>query len=72
MFDVHYKPNASTWKLLDGNQPRDQLGDIPATSVALTAKGTIYVGTDYGVVTSTGDGVWKQAATAFRPSSRPT
>ena len=62
IFDVHYIPGASTWKLLDGNQPSDALGDIPATSVALTAKGTIYVGTDYGVVSSFGDGVWRQAA----------
>ena len=39
----------------------DALGDIPATSVALTAKGTIYVGTDYGVISSFGDGDWRQA-----------
>jgi hypothetical protein len=65
VFDVHYVPGASTWRLLDGDQPRDALGDIPATSVAITAKGTIYVGTDYGVIASKGDGNWRQAGSGL-------
>lgn len=65
VFDVHYIPGASTWTLLDGDQPRDYLGDIPATSVAITAKGTIYVGTDYGVVATNGDGHWRQAGSGL-------
>jgi hypothetical protein len=59
IFEVRYAPNASTFKLLDGNEPRDRLGDIPATSVAVAPSGRIYVGTDYGCVASTGDGVWR-------------
>ena len=35
------------------------MGDIPATSVAVTPKGTIYVATDYGCVASSGDGSWR-------------
>ena len=61
VFEVRYVPGASTFKLLDGNEPRDRMGDIPATSVAVSDKGTIYVGTDYGVIASSGDGVWREA-----------
>lgn len=61
VFEVRYVPGASTFTLLDGNEPRDRMGDIPATSIAVTNKGTIYVGTDYGVVASSGDGVWREA-----------
>ena len=42
-------------------RPRDRMGDIPATSVAVSDKGTIYVGTDYGVIASKGDGRWQPA-----------
>jgi hypothetical protein len=35
------------------------MGDIPATSVAVSPKGTIYVATDYGCVASSGDGSWR-------------
>ena len=61
VFEVRYVPGASTFRLLDGNEPRDRMGDIPATSIAVSDKGTIYVGTDYGVVASKGDGRWQQA-----------
>ncbi len=61
VFEVQYVPGASTFTLLDGNEPRDRMGDIPATSVAVTDKGTIYVATDYGVAASSGDGVWREA-----------
>ena len=60
VFEVRYVPGASTFTLLDGNEPRDRMGDIPATSVAVSDGGTIYVGTDYGCVASKGDGVWRQ------------
>jgi hypothetical protein len=60
VFEVRYVPGASTFTLLDGNEPRDRMGDIPATSIAVSASGTIYVGTDYGCVASKGDGVWRQ------------
>jgi hypothetical protein len=62
VFEVRYVPGASTFTLLDGNEPRDRLGDIPATSIAVTGRGTIYVGTDYGCVRSKGDGVWTECA----------
>jgi hypothetical protein len=65
VFDVHYVPGASTFRMLDGNQPRDALGDIPATSIAVSERGVIYVGTDYGVVASKGDGVWRQAGSGL-------
>ncbi|MDQ5820752.1 MAG: hypothetical protein M3540_04855 [Actinomycetota bacterium] len=61
VFEVRYIPGASTFQILDGNEPSDQLGDIPATSIAVSDKGTIYVGTDFGVVASKGDGRWQQA-----------
>jgi hypothetical protein len=59
VFEVRYVPGASTFTLLDGNEPVDRLGDIPATSIGVSDKGTIYVGTDYGCVASKGDGVWR-------------
>ena len=39
----------------------DAFGDIPATSIAVANDGTIFVGTDYGAVTSSGDGSWAEA-----------
>jgi hypothetical protein len=62
VFEVRYVPGASTFTLLDGNEPKDRLGDIPATSIAVTPRGTLYVGTDYGCVRSRGDGVWTRCA----------
>lgn len=61
VFEVRYVPGASTFRLLDGNEPKDKMGDIPATAIQVTDSGTIFVGTDYGVVKSKGDGVWKPA-----------
>ena len=55
---TRYVPGASTFRLLDGNEPRDRMGDIPANAIAVTPRGTIYVGTDYGCVASSGDGRW--------------
>jgi hypothetical protein len=65
VFEVRYVPGASTFKLLDGNEPKDELGDIPATSVAVSDGGTIFVGTDYGCVASKGDGVWRQCGSGL-------
>jgi hypothetical protein len=59
IFEVRYAPNATTFRLLDGNEPRDRMGDIPATSIAVSPSGRIYVGTDYGCVASMGDGRWR-------------
>jgi hypothetical protein len=60
VFEVRYVPGASTFTRLDGDEPRDRMGDIPATSLAVTSKGTIYVGTDYGCIASEGDGEWRE------------
>jgi hypothetical protein len=62
VFEVRYVPNASTFQMLDGNEPRDRMGDIPATSLTRTPSGWLYVGTDYGCVKSRGDGRWTECA----------
>jgi hypothetical protein len=65
VFEVRYNPagpNTSTFTVLDGNEPRDRMGDIPATSITRTPGGTLYVGTDYGCVKSSGNGVWSECA----------
>ena len=59
VFEVRYAPNGSTFRMLDGNEPRDRMGDIPATSIAVSPSGRVYVGTDYGCVATMGDGAWK-------------
>jgi len=61
VFEVRYVPGASTFELLDGVEGAGGLGDIPATSVAVTSSGNLYVGTDFGVVASKGDGTWVEA-----------
>ena len=43
--------------MLDGTT----FGDIPANSIAVTNDGLIVVGTDYGAVSSSGDGNWTEA-----------
>ena len=54
-------PGGTTFRMLDGqNQPSDALGDIPATSIAVSDRGTIYVGTDYGCIASRGDNTWRE------------
>jgi hypothetical protein len=62
VFEVRYVPEASTFRVLDGNEPRDRMGDIPATSLTRTPSGWLYVGTDYGCVKSRGDGSWTECA----------
>ena len=64
VFEVRYNPvgEASTFTRLDGDAASGGLGDIPATSIAVTNSGTIYVGTDFGVVASKGDGAGLEAA----------
>ena len=57
VFEVRYVPGASTFTVLDGST----FGDIPATALAVTNDGLIVVGTDYGAVSSTGDGNWTEA-----------
>ena len=70
VFEVRYVPGASTFEVLDGVEANGGLGDIPATSVAVTASGTIYVGTDFGVVASKGDGKWFEAGKDLSPNAR--
>jgi Arc-like DNA binding domain len=60
VFEVRYVPGASTFELLEAGGP-NEFGDIPATSLTVSGNGTIYVGTDFGVVASSGDGQWRQA-----------
>ena len=63
VFEVRYDPDeGSTFEMLDGVEAAGGLGDIPATSIAVSESGVIYVGTDFGVVASTGDGRWSEAA----------
>ena len=51
VFDVRYNPanGQVAFTNLDG-QKNNGFGDIPATSIVVSAHGTLYVGTDFGVV----------------------
>ena len=60
VFEVRYVAGASTFTVKDGTGD-DSFGDVPATSLAVTNEGLIVVGTDYGAVSSTGDGRWAEA-----------
>lgn len=63
VFEVFYVPGASKFILRDGNNRNNNYGDIPANSVIQTLRGTVYVGTDYGVVVreANNDNIWKMA-----------
>ncbi|MGE0814548.1 MAG: exo-alpha-sialidase [Vicinamibacterales bacterium] len=64
VFEVTYDPTsgAVTFANLDGNR-NNGFGDIPATSVVVSSKGTLYVGTDFGVVQKQKNSpVWHQPA----------
>ena len=50
MFEVFYAPNGSVFINRDGKNRNNNFGDIPANSIIVTNRGTVYVGTDYGVV----------------------
>jgi hypothetical protein len=62
VFEVFYAPlNASTFLNLDGHKINGY-GDIPANAIIVTNRGTLYVGTDYGVVVQEPNSpVWKMA-----------
>jgi hypothetical protein len=60
VFEVRYVPGASTFTVLDGTGG-GAFGDIPATSLVVTNVGTIVAGTDYGAVSTSGDGNWTEA-----------
>jgi hypothetical protein len=61
VFEVRYAPGASTFtRLDDATAPADKMGDIPATSIAVSDSGTVYVGTDYGCVKRDSDGSWRE------------
>jgi hypothetical protein len=61
VFEVVYVPGASKFINLDG-QKNNGYGDIPANSIIVTNRGTIYVGNDYGVVVKEPNSpVWKMA-----------
>jgi len=64
VFDVLFDPatGGATFTALDGTGDLS-LGDIPATSLAVSARHVIYVGTDYGVLASTRAGQWRPAGT---------
>jgi hypothetical protein len=65
VFEVRYVPGASTFtRLDDATAPRDRLGDIPATSIAVAKDGTVYVGTDYGCVKRSG-GSWSECGSGL-------
>jgi hypothetical protein len=53
VFEVRYTPGAgeasATFTMLDGTG-NNRFGDIPATSIVVSDHGTLYVGTDFGVV----------------------
>ncbi|MDX6517545.1 MAG: hypothetical protein QOF50_391 [Gaiellaceae bacterium] len=64
VFEVTYAPNASVFVNRDGKNRNNNFGDIPANSIIQTLRGTVYVGTDYGVVVRepNNDNIWKMAA----------
>ncbi len=52
IFEIRYNPNgggSATFTNLDG-QKNNGYGDIPASSIIVSPKGTLYVGNDFGVV----------------------
>jgi hypothetical protein len=62
VFEIFYAPESSTFVVLDGHKINGY-GDIPANSIIRTKRGTLYVGTDYGVVVKEPNSpVWKMAA----------
>jgi hypothetical protein len=63
VFEVYYVPGASKFILRDGKNRNNNYGDIPANSIIQTDRGTVYVGTDYGVVVRepNNDNVWRMA-----------
>ena len=64
VFEIVYDPATATaaFTNLDASGD-DALGDIPANSLIVTARGDIYVGTDYGVlVRPWNKNEWRQAA----------
>ncbi len=61
-----YDPGAgtATWESLDGF-----LGDLPLTDVARDdVSGTLYVSSDFGVLSRQGSGLWTVAARGCRTS----
>jgi hypothetical protein len=64
IFEIRYNPSngAVTFTSLDGHRING-FGDIPASSVIVTSAGTLYVGTDFGVVVKQkNSSVWRRAA----------
>ena len=64
VFDVHYDPanGTATFTSLDGTGPH-ALGDLPVGTIQRDEKkGTLYVGTDFGVVERVNDNTaWRSA-----------
>ena len=61
VFEVRYVPGASTFEILDGHKINGY-GDIPAQSIVVTPRGTIYVANDYNVVVKEPNStVWKMS-----------
>jgi hypothetical protein len=68
VFEIRFVPASGSqgasarFTLLDGHK-NNGFGDIPASSIIVTPKGTIYVGTDFGVVQKQkNSSVWRPAA----------
>jgi hypothetical protein len=68
VFEIRFTPASgsqaatATFTLLDGHK-NNGYGDIPATSIIVTPKGTIYVGNDFGVVQKQkNSSVWHRTA----------
>jgi hypothetical protein len=72
VFEVRYNPstNTATFTSLDG-EGKKGFGDIPATSVAVSDDGTVYVGTDFGVVANKANDDWKPAGTGMPTMAVP-
>ena len=72
VFEVRYVRGRLDLHAKDGTGD-DSFGDIPATSLAVSNEGLIVVGTDYGAMSSTGDGSWAEAGKGLpAASSSPT
>ncbi len=63
VFSVTYDPTAGTATWTDIDNGSGPLGDLPVTSITRdNSTGTLYVGTDFAVLSSSGDGTWAPAA----------
>ena len=63
VFEVTYDPTSGTATWADIDNGSGPLGDLPVTAIARdSSTGTLYVGTDFTVLASNGDGSWAPVA----------